>query len=144
MKIRSMILCGVVIALMFALGPNVSRILAQGQAKSAKKPAAAAGPQKQDEEYTKLIKQYLQDPRITTELVDHMPMSDGLQSPLKFFGRIPGTPGELTYSKDINRYYQYLANTSKRAKYFKIGTSEEGRDIVLLAIADEGDDCFTR
>ncbi len=88
MKLRSMILCGVVIALVFALGPNVSRILAQE--KSAKKPAAAAGPQKQDEEYTKLIKQYLQDPRITTELVDHMPMSsDGLQSPLKFFGRIP-------------------------------------------------------
>jgi hypothetical protein len=136
MKIRSMIFCGAVIALAFALGPNVSRMLAQGQGKSAKKPAAAAGPQKQDEEYTKLIKQYLQDPRITTELVDHMPMSsDGLQSPLKFFGRIPGTPGELTYSKDINRYYQYLANTSKRAKYFKIGTSEEGRDIVLLAIA---------
>jgi zinc carboxypeptidase len=135
MKIRSMILCGVVIALAFALGPNVSRILAQS--KSAKKTAAAAGPQKQDEEYTKLIKEYLQDSRITTELVDHMPMSDGLQSPLKFLGRIPGKPGELTYSKDINRYYQYLAANSKRAKYFKIGTSEEGRDIVLLAIADE-------
>ncbi|HVP00919.1 MAG TPA: hypothetical protein VMT15_22785, partial [Bryobacteraceae bacterium] len=52
--------------------------------------------QKLDEEYTKLIKQYLQDPRITTELVDHMPASDKVPSPLKFFGRIPGTPGELT------------------------------------------------
>jgi hypothetical protein len=134
MKLRSMVVCGALIALAFALGPNVSRILAQG--KSAKKPAAA-GPQKQDEEYTKLIKEYLQDSRITTELVDHMPASDTLQSPLKFLGRIPGKPGELTYSKDINRYYQYLANNSKRAKYFKIGTSEEGRDIVLLAIADE-------
>jgi hypothetical protein len=29
--------------------------------------------QKQDEEYNKLIKQYLQDPRISTDLVDHMP-----------------------------------------------------------------------
>jgi Zinc carboxypeptidase len=135
MKLRSMILCGVMIALVFALGPNVSRILAQG--KSAKKPAAAAGPQKQDEEYTKLIKEYLQDSRITTELVDHMPASDTVQSPLKFLGRIPGKPGELTYSKDINRYYEYLAGASKRAKFFKIGKSEEGRDIVLLAIADE-------
>ena len=134
MKLRSMILCGVMISLVFALGPNVSKILAQG--KSAKKPAAA-GAQKQDEEYTKLIKEYLQDQRITTELVDHMPMSDGLQSPLKFLGRIPGKPGELTYSKDINRYYQYLAANSKRAKYFKIGTSEEGREISLLVIADE-------
>jgi hypothetical protein len=134
MKLRSMVVCGAMIALVFALGPNVSRILAQG--KSAKK-TAAAGPQKQDEEYTKLIKEYLQDSRITTELVDHMPASDTLQSPLKFFGRIPGKPGELTYSKDINRYYEYLANNSKRAKFFKIGKSEEGRDIVLLVVADE-------
>jgi len=99
--------------------------------------AAAPAPQKQDEEYTKLIKQYLQDPRITTELVDHMPASDTVPSPLKFFGRIPGTPGELTYAKDIERYYEALAKASPRARFWKIGTTEEGRDIVLLAIADE-------
>src|SRR5947209_1963015 len=93
--------------------------------------------QKPDEEYTKLIKQYVQDSRISTELVDHMPASDTVPSPLKFFGRIPGTPGELTYSKDINRYYEALAKASPRAKFWKIGTSEEGRDIVLLAIANE-------
>jgi hypothetical protein len=98
---------------------------------------AALAQQKPDEEYTKLIRQYLQDSRITTELVDHMPASDTVPSPLKFFGRIPGTPGELTYSKDINRYYEALAKASPRAKFWKIGTSEEGRDIVLLAIADE-------
>ncbi len=49
--------------------------------------AFAQAPQKQDEEYTKLIKQYLQDPRISTELVDHMPASDKVPSPLKFLGR---------------------------------------------------------
>ena len=31
------------------------------------------------------------DPRIITELVDHMPASDTVPSPLKLFGRIPGT-----------------------------------------------------
>jgi len=93
--------------------------------------------QKVDEEYTRLIKQYLQDPRITTELVDHMPASDKVPSPLKFFGRIPGTPGELTYAKDIERYYQALAAASPRAKFWVLGQSEEGRDEVLLAIADE-------
>ena len=94
-------------------------------------------PQKLDDEYTRLIKEYLQDSRITTELVDHMPASDTVPSPLKFFGRIPGTPGELTYSKDINRYYEALAQASPRAKFWKIGKSEEGRDQVLLAIADQ-------
>src|SRR5947209_5802589 len=100
-------------------------------------PTTQIAPQKIDEEYTKLIKDYLQDPRITTELVDHLPASDSVPTPLKFLGRIPGTPGELTYAKDIYRYYEALAKASPRARYWKIGTTEEGRDIVLLAIADE-------
>ncbi len=99
--------------------------------------SAAASAQQNDEEYTKLIKQYLQDPRITTELVDHLPASATVPTPLKFFGRIPGTPGELTYAKDIYRYYEALAKASPRAKFWTIGKTEEGRDQVVLAIADE-------
>ena len=113
--------------------------LAQHKKNAGKTASAEAEnpPQKVDVEYTRLIHQYLQDPRITTELVDHMPASDTVPSPLKFFGRIPGTPGELTYAKDINRYYEALAAASPRAKFWKIGQTEEGRDQVLLAIADE-------
>ena len=96
-------------------------------------------PQKNDEEYTRLIKQNLQDPRITTELVDHLPASDTVPSPLKFLGRAVGAPGELTYAKDIYRYYEALAKAAPtRAKYFKIGKTEEGRDIVLLAVGRRG------
>ena len=90
-----------------------------------------------DEKYTQLIKEYLQDPRITTELVDHLPASETVPSPLEFLGRAVGAPGELTYAKDIHRYYQALANASPRARFWTIGTTEEGRDIVALAIADE-------
>jgi hypothetical protein len=97
----------------------------------------AAAPQKLDEAYTKLIKDYTQDPRISTELVDHMPASATVPSPLTFLGRIPGTPGELTYAKDIQRYYEALAKSSPRFKYWTIGKTEEGRDMVLLAVADE-------
>ncbi len=99
--------------------------------------AQTAPVQKQDEAYTALIKKHLVDPRFTTELVDHMPASDTVPSPLKFFGRIPGTPGELTYAKDIERYYQELAKTSPRVKFWTLGKSEEGRDQVVIAIADE-------
>ena len=60
-----------------------------------------------------------------------------MPSPLKFLGRIPGKPGELTYAKDIYRYYEALAKASPRAKFWKIGQTEEGRDQVILAIADE-------
>ena len=74
---------------------------------------------------------------MTTELVDHLPASETVPTPLKFFGRVVGTPGELTYAKDIARYYEALAKSSPRARLFTIGRSEEGRDIVMLAIADE-------
>ncbi len=109
-------------------------LLAQGKKA---KPSAAPEPQKMDEEYTRLIHEYLQDPRITTELVDHMPASATVPSPLKFLGRIPGKPGELTYAEDIYRYYEALAKASPRARFWKIGKTEEGRDQVILAIADE-------
>src|SRR5947209_17911194 len=66
-----------------------------------------------------------------------MPASDTVPSPLKFLGRIPGKPGELTYASKIHEYYEELARKSPRAKFWKIGKTEEGRDQVLLAIADE-------
>src|SRR5580704_12933010 len=69
---------------------------------------AATPPQKNDEEYTKLIQQYLQDPRFSTELVDHLPASSTVPTPLKFLGTMPGQPGELYYSEDINRYFEAL------------------------------------
>ncbi len=99
--------------------------------------SVAQSQQKNDEEYTKLIKQHLQDPRISTELVDHLPASDKVPTPLKFNGRIVGQPGELTYAKDIHRYLEAIAKASPRAKYWTIGKTEEGRDMVMLAIADE-------
>ena len=101
---------------------------------------AQSNPPKQtnDEEYTKKIKEYLSDPRFTTELVDHLPASPKVPTPLKFLGTIPGQPGELYYNADINRYYEELAKDSPRAKFWKLGLkSEEGRDMVVLAIGSE-------
>ena len=100
-------------------------------------PSPAGAQQANDEEYTKKIKEYLQDPRITTELVDHLPASSTVPTPLKFLGRIVGTPGELTHASDIERYFEALDKASDRVTMWKIGKSEEGRDIVLLAVADE-------
>jgi hypothetical protein len=94
--------------------------------------------QANDEDYTKKIKEYLSDPRFTTELVDHLPASSKVPTPLKFLGSMPGQPGELYYNADINRYYEELARDSPRAKFWKLGMkSEEGRDMVVLAIANE-------
>ena len=75
----------------------------------------ARPPQRLDTAYTAKIKEHLQDPRITTELVDHLPASDTVPTPLAFHGRIVGTPGELTYAKDIHRYFEALDKASDRA-----------------------------
>jgi hypothetical protein len=93
--------------------------------------------QRNDEEYTAKIREYLRDPRISTELVDHLPASNAVPTPLKFLGRIVGTPGELTYARDIHRYYQALDQASDRISTWSIGKTEEGRDMVVLAVADE-------
>ena len=100
--------------------------------------ARAQGPtQPNDAAYTAKIKEYLQDPRISTELVDHLPASATVPTPLAFLGKIVGTPGELTYAKDIHRYFDALAKASPRVKVWRMGTSEEGREMVVLAVADE-------
>ncbi len=141
MKSRATIAVCAAFALALVCFPAASRLRAQNKSKASSKSSAMQS-QKSDDAYTALIQKYMSDPkmndpRITTELVDHMPASDTVPSPLKFFGRIPGTPGELTYAHDIARYYEALAKASPRAKFWKIGTTEEGRDIVCLAVADE-------
>src|SRR5262245_32954526 len=117
-------------ALFVAAAAMASPVYAQG-------PRMTATPQKLDEDYTARIKKATPDPRISTELVDHMPVSATVPSPLKFFGYVPGEPGHLTYHADIVRYYEALEKASPRVRLFKIGQSEEGRDMVALAIADE-------
>src|SRR5580765_2156943 len=121
----------IAMAALWAIAPQYA-VRAQSTT-SAARPAS----QPNDEEYTKKIKEYLQDPRITTELVDHLPASSTVPTPLEFLGRIVGTPGELTHARDIQRYMEAIAKASPRAKFWTIGKTEEGRDMVLLAIADE-------
>jgi hypothetical protein len=122
--------------LRFAIACSLAVSGFAGTAPSAQSPQSGSK-QKIDTEYTAKIKEYLQDSRVTTELVDHLPASDTVPTPLKFFNRIVGTPAELTYAKDIYRYYDALDKASDRIAVWRIGKTEEGRDMVILAVADE-------
>jgi hypothetical protein len=97
----------------------------------------AAPPQKIDEAYSAKIKEYTTEPFFLTELVDHLPASDTVPSPEKVLGYVIGTPNKLTYTKDIHRYMRELEKASKRVKVFSIGKSEEGREMILVAVSDE-------
>jgi len=100
-------------------------------------PAPSTAQQAIDEEYTALIAEHLQDARVTTELVDHLPASETVPTPLDFHGRIVGTPDELTYAADIHRYMYAIADASPRAEVWSIGLSEEGRETIVMAISNE-------
>jgi hypothetical protein len=77
------------------------------------------------------------DPHFVSPLVSYVPQSASVPSPEKFFGRIMGAPGELTGTEKAYSYARALAAASPRVRVFTIGKSEEGRDIVMLAVADE-------
>ena len=77
------------------------------------------------------------DPRYISPWVSYIPQSDTVPSPEKFLGRIMGAPGELLGTEKTYAYARALAAASPRVRVFTIGHSEEGREILMLAIADE-------
>jgi len=99
--------------------------------------ARAQGGSANDEDYGKKIREFTTERYFITDLVDHLPASSTVPSPDKILGHIVGAPDFLTYSKDIYRYYDELAKTTPRVKVFRVGKSEEGRDLLLVAVSDE-------
>ncbi|MDP9064991.1 MAG: hypothetical protein M3O06_03885 [Pseudomonadota bacterium] len=77
------------------------------------------------------------DPKYKSAWVSYLPSSSTVPSPMGFLGRIAGAPGELVNTAQAYGYCRALAASSARVRMYSIGRSEEGREIVLLAIADE-------
>ncbi len=92
--------------------------------------------QHDDSAYTALIKADLSDPRISTDLVDHLPASAKVPTPLKYLGHIIGAPGVLDHVAQLHGYLAAIAKASPRAKYWSIGQTDQGEEMVMLAIAD--------
>lgn len=90
-----------------------------------------------DEGYTKKIREYTTEPFFLTELVDHLPSHPTVPTPEKFLGHIIGAPNVLTYTDQITAYMRSLDAASDRVKVISLGQSEEGREMILLAISDE-------
>lgn len=75
--------------------------------------------------------------RFSSPWVSYLPASKSVPSPRVFFGRVMGALGEFVNSTKAYAYCRALAAASPRVRVFTIGKSEEGREILLLAIADE-------
>ncbi len=100
-------------------------------------PAAAYGPDTPEAGSVEAIAKFTTDPKFGNPWVAYVPASDSIPSPTKYLGHVAGAAGELSHVAQIQGYFRELAKTTPRVTVQVIGKSEEGRDIVLAAIADE-------
>jgi len=133
--------------LILAAGP-VS-LQAQGAAPVSSAPPTASEPgpsatrpgrdpnQPIDEEYTRKIHEYTTESFFLSPLVDYLPASATVPTPKVVLGDIAGARDNLPYSKDVYAYMRLLAKASPRVRVYSIGKTEEGREMIAVAVASE-------
>ena len=99
-------------------------------------PGAGAS-QAVDEAYTKKIREYTTETFFNSPLTDYLPASKTVPTPQAVLGDIAGAPGILPYSADVYRYMRMLEKATPRVKVFSIGKTEEGREMIAVAVASE-------
>ncbi len=99
--------------------------------------AAAFAQQPQDADFAALVKQWTTRPEFMTPLVDHLPKAAGVPTTKDILGYYAGAPKKLTYTEGLYKYYRALAAASPRVKVFDAGRTDENRECLAVAIADE-------
>jgi hypothetical protein len=100
--------------------------------------ATAAAQQPLDTTYARLVREATTDARFLPASVATLPVSGTVPSPRAHFGTIIGAPGVMHRTADIYGYFRALAKASPRVHVESVGRSEEGREFLLAAVADEG------
>jgi len=90
-----------------------------------------------DAEYTKKIAEYTTEKFFNSPLTDYLPASPNVPTPKAVLGDVAGAPGKLPYAADVYKYMRLLEKASPRVKVFSIGNTEEGREMIAVAIASE-------
>jgi hypothetical protein len=109
---------------------------AAGTAAAGDETAPARDPkQVVDEAYTAKIHKYTTAPYFTSPLVDYLPASKTVPTPEAVLGDVAGAPGVLPYAEDVYKYMRLLEKASPRVKVFSIGTTEEGREMIAVAVS---------
>ena len=129
--IRSRLAVALVFSAALCGAPLFSQVLNSTFARDSRQPV--------DQDYTEKIRKYTTDPSFTSPLVDYLPASKTIPTPAKVLGDVSGAPDMLPYAEDVYKYFRLLEASSPRVKVFTIGHSEEGREMIAAAIADE---CF--
>ena len=90
-----------------------------------------------DAEYTKKIAEYTTEKFFNSPLTDYLPASPNVPTPKAVLGDIAGAPEKLPYAEDVYKYMRMLEKATPRVKVFSIGTTEEGREMIAVAVASE-------
>ncbi len=90
-----------------------------------------------DQEYTNKIREYTTEPFFNSPLTDYLPASPNVPTPKAVLGDVAGAPGKLPYAEDVYKYMRMLERASPRVKIYSIGTTEEGREMIAVAVASE-------
>ncbi|MEO8503934.1 MAG: M14 family zinc carboxypeptidase [Acidobacteriota bacterium] len=93
--------------------------------------------QPMDADATARIRNYTTAPEFNSPLTSYLPASKTVPSPSAVLGDVAGAPGILPYAADVHRYFRMLAAASPRVRVVSIGTSEEGRERIAVAISSE-------
>jgi Zinc carboxypeptidase len=83
------------------------------------------------------IAKFTTEARFGNPWVAYVPASDTVPSPTKYLGHVAGAAGELSNTSRVYGYFRELAKSSPRVRVDVLGKSEEGREILLVAISDE-------
>ena len=91
--------------------------------------------QAMDGDFAERVREWTTAPEFLSPLVDHLPVIDGIPSPKDVLGHHAGAERELTYYAELMEYYTALADASPRVTLMPIGETDEGREMVVVAIA---------
>src|SRR6184192_3571767 len=118
------------IALAFVVAASSSLVAQQTFVRDPKVPI--------DQQYTAKIKEYTTEPFFTSPLVDYLPASKTVPTPKAVLGDIAGAPGRLPYAEEVYQYMRMLEKAApQRVKVYSIGRTEEGREMIAVAIASD-------
>ncbi len=126
-RTASLVLAGVLIAVTGSTGTMQSP--ANPYTRDTKQPV--------DESYTRKMKEYTTEPHFTSPLVDYLPASKTVPTPQAVLGDVAGAPGKLPYVQEVHQYMRMVEKASPRVKVYSIGKSEEGREMIAVAVSSE-------
>jgi hypothetical protein len=118
------------LALLLPLALTGSAALGDGETAPARDPK-----QPVDEAYTAKIHKYTTQPFFSSPLVEYLPASQNVPTPEAVLGDVAGAPGILPYAEEVYKYMRLLEKASPRVKVFSIGKTEEGREMIAVAVS---------